>query len=115
MRVQMSTDANIAGRESLASAVEAVVIDAAAHHRPRIGRVEVHLADENGPKGGPNDRRCTMEARVDGLGPVVVTFHASSLKEAIDGAGARLRHALDSTFDKHDDRGAARVAGRFSP
>lgn len=115
MRVQLSTDANISGRESLASAVEAVVIDAVAHHRPRIGRVEVHLADENGPKGGPNNRRCAIEARIDGLGPVVVTFHASSLKEAIDGAGARLRHALDAKFDKHDDRGAERVAERLAP
>jgi hypothetical protein len=28
--------------------------------------VEVHLSDENGKKGGSHDKRCMMEARLEG-------------------------------------------------
>lgn len=37
--------------------------------RPGISRVEVHLSDEDGKKGGQNDKRCMMEARLDGRQP----------------------------------------------
>jgi hypothetical protein len=33
----------------------------------QVSRVQVRLADENSDKGGSNDKRCMIEARLDGV------------------------------------------------
>lgn len=104
MQVQVKTDANIEGREGLIAHVTGVVESTLDRFRGRITRVEVHLADENGHKTGPGDKRCTMEARIDGHQPVAVTDHAGSVHQAVDGAAGKLLRALDSTFGRLDDR-----------
>ena len=60
----------------------------------QITRVEVHFSDENGGKGGANDKRCVMEARLAGRKPIAVTDQADTFDEVIDGAAEKLKHAL---------------------
>jgi hypothetical protein len=45
----------------------------------------VHLGDENGHKRGGNDKRCMMDARLDGRPPIAVTQQAPPLDQAVDG------------------------------
>ena len=86
------------------------------HFRERLSRVEVHLADENGSKGGDSDIRCSLEARITGMKPVGVSHYAGSLEAAVDGATEKLEHLLEHTFGRLEtkrpklDGSAAEVA-----
>jgi hypothetical protein len=62
--------------------------------------VELHLSDENGKKSGVDDKRCLMEARLAGLAPIAVSHNAATLTQAIDGAAAKLKRALDTAVDR---------------
>ena len=104
MQVQVHTDSSINGSDSLTNAVEAAVQGAVRRWTPRITRVEVHLSDVNRRKGGADDKRCLMEARLGGLQPVAVTHLAGTLPEAIDGAAEKLKKSLESVLGRLNDR-----------
>ena len=102
MKIQLNTDGNIEGNERLADHVTGVVEDALGRFADRVTRVEVHLSDENGPKSGPDAKRCMMEARLRGRQPVAVTHEAETLDQAIDVAADKLQRLLDSTLERLD-------------
>jgi Sigma 54 modulation protein / S30EA ribosomal protein len=104
MHIQLNTDARIEGTEKFASHIKEVVEHSMGHFRRRITRVEVHLSDENAVKTGTPDKRCVMEARLEGHPPTAVTSHAPSLEEAVAGAAHKLRHAVDSLVGRLDRR-----------
>jgi len=105
MHIQINTDHNIQGYESVATAARAAVEAALQRFSARITRVEVHVGDENGSKRGGEDKRCMMEARLEGHSPVAVTHHAETVVQAIDGAADRLVHVLEHLFGRlHDHR-----------
>lgn len=105
MHIQINTDSNIEGREELASHVEGVVEGALSRFSNRITRVEVHLSDQNSDKSGQDDKRCMMEARLEGRQPTAVTHQAASLDDAIDGAADKLKRSLERTLERlKDDR-----------
>lgn len=104
MLIQVNTDNHIEGNSELAADVEAVVASTLAHFADRVTRVEVHLSDENGHKGGDRDKRCAMEARVEGLQPIAVTHQAGTTDEAVDGAAEKLKHALETHLGRLNAR-----------
>ena len=91
MKIQINTDNNIGGREKMARQAEAAVERTLGHLAEHITRVEVHLSDENGKKGGSHDKRCMMEARLEGHQPIAVTHEAETIDRAIDGAAGKLK------------------------
>jgi len=103
MHIQVNTDSNIDGREELASHVEGVVEEALSRFSDRITRIEVHLSDQNGDKSGQDDKRCMMEARLEGRQPTAVTHQAASLSDAVDGAAHKLKRSLESTLERLKD------------
>jgi len=100
MQIQVNTDRNIEGQEELAAQVEATVANSLSHFSAHITRVEVHLSDENGDKSGQNDKRCVMEARLEGRQPTAVTCEAATLAEAVAGAADKLESSLESTLGR---------------
>lgn len=104
MHVQTHTNDSVNGSEDLAERVESIVDEKLKRFGSRISSVEVHLNDENKGKGGADDMRCMMEARLDGLPPVAVTHHAADLIDAIRGAAQKLERALDSRIGKLNAR-----------
>jgi ribosome-associated translation inhibitor RaiA len=100
MKVQINTDRNIEGREALAAYVSGVVAEALRRISEHITRVEVHLSDASSHKSGQNDKRCVMEARLEGRQPVAVTHQAATLDEAIDGAAGKLTRLVESTLGR---------------
>jgi ribosome-associated translation inhibitor RaiA len=103
MQILVNTDHNIHGHEELATHVKSVVESTLSRISDRITRIEVHLSDENGDKHGQNDKRCMMEARLEGRRPAAVTHHASSIPDAVDGAVGKLKRLLESTLDQLKD------------
>lgn len=103
MQIQVNTDHHIEGREALAAHVKSVVEHALGRSSDRVTRVEVHLGDEHGRKGGKGDKRCVMEARLQGRDPLAVTEHADTLHQAIDGASRKLTRMVESTIERMHD------------
>ncbi|MFT5085421.1 MAG: ribosomal subunit interface protein [Lentisphaeria bacterium] len=105
MKIQFNTDVNIHGTEALAARISASVEEALENFQVHITRVEVHLSDESKGKSGLHDHRCMLEARLEGLQPVAVTDHATSLEQAVNGAAQKLAHRLESMLGRlHEHR-----------
>jgi ribosome-associated translation inhibitor RaiA len=100
MQVHTSTDRHVNGSAALAAHVERVVTNSLERFSNQLTRVEVHLSDENGGKGGDADKRCVMEARLDGMPPIAVTHDAATIEVAIDGAVGRLERAIGSALGR---------------
>jgi ribosome-associated translation inhibitor RaiA len=109
MKVLVNTDRNIEGHEALAAHVSRVVEAALRRISEHIARVEVHLSDENGDKSGQNDKRCVMEARIEGRQPVAATHQAATLHEAVDGAADKLTRLVGSTLGRLRDQRSHRT------
>ena len=104
MQFQMTADSNIQGDERLAEVAETLVTSGLGHLTDRLSRIEVHLADVNGAKGGADDIRCTAEARPGGMQPQTVTQNDAHVDAALRGATKKIRALLDSEFGKLDRR-----------
>ncbi|HDR29252.1 HPF/RaiA family ribosome-associated protein [Rhodovulum sp.] len=104
MQFQLNTDSNIHGDERLAEVAEQMVTSGLGHLTGRLTRVEVHLVDTNGAKGGPDDIRCTIEARPEGLRPHTVTHNDANVEAALRGGARKMRAHLESEFGKLDPR-----------
>lgn len=100
MIIQFNTDHNINGSEKLKAPLEAIMTEALGRFCSQITRLEVHLSDEDGNKDGQNDKRCMIEARLEGMKPVAVTSHANSHEEAVEGATHKLKHSLDTKLGR---------------
>jgi ribosome-associated translation inhibitor RaiA len=103
MQIQINTDANIDGREAVASHARDLVENALARFSDRITRVEVHVSDQNSEKGGKADKRCMMEARLEGRRPTAVTHTSATLDQAVDGAAHKLARSLESALGRARD------------
>jgi ribosome-associated translation inhibitor RaiA len=104
MLIQTNTDRNIEGSTELSAHVESVVEGTVGRFSDRISRVEVHLSDENSSRGGADDKRCMMEARLEGHGPTAVTHDAATVEEAVNGAADKLARSIESTLGRLRDR-----------
>ena len=104
MNIQINHDHTIDGSAGLRAHVESVIECSLGHFEQRITRVEVHLTDENGSKHGHDDKRCVMEARLEGRHPNAVTHHAGTLDDAIDGAAEKLKRSIESSLGRLEAR-----------
>ncbi len=104
MTIQVNTDKHIEGSERLKNFISEELESSLERFSDKLTRIEVHLSDENGGKGGDNDKRCLLEARVEGMQPIAVSNFDSSIDQAISGAIDKLKSALDTVFGKMQNR-----------
>lgn len=100
MNIQLNTDNNITGSEALSQSVEELIGTSLKRFAEQITRVEVHLTDENSHKPGQNDKRCLLEARLEGMQPIAVTEHGDTQIQAVKGAIDKLKSALDTAIGR---------------
>ena len=100
MKIQVNTDKNISGNEKLRAQLIALISEELSRFSHQITRVEVHLSDENGPKEGQNDKRCMIEARLEGLKPIAVNNNANTHEQAVEGAVEKLKTSLDTMLGR---------------
>jgi ribosome-associated translation inhibitor RaiA len=100
MHIEIGTDRHVVATDELRTLVAASVSHALARFAPALTRVVVHLADENGEKGGDTDVRCTIEARPEGRQPVAATHRAARVALAVDGAARKLARTLGRARDR---------------
>jgi hypothetical protein len=108
MQIQIHTDHNIKGHQTLIEKISSVVENALNRYSEHITQVEVHLSDENSnKKGGENNIRCVIEAQLKGRLPIAVTHQATTLDQA--GASDKLTNLIESTLERQHDQGMRRT------
>ncbi|SDS57141.1 ribosomal subunit interface protein [Halopseudomonas litoralis] len=112
MQIQVHGDNHVEGSAQLAEWVSASISSKLERFDDVVTRVVVHIADENGDKAGPHDKRCQIEARPKGQQPVSVTHKAESVHLAVDGAIEKLNTSLTTLYGKLR---AKRVSPQLAP
>lgn len=105
MQVQFNSDSSVMGTENVAERIEIAVRQKLARFEDRLTRLEIHVRDENGAKGGGDDKVCLIEARPRGGKPIGVTGHASKIDDAARKAANTLAQRLERHFGKEDRHG----------
>lgn len=103
MLIQINTDRNIKGHEPYRERLSAELLQALHRFSSHITRVEVHLTDENGPKIGVDEKRCVIEAKMEGRKPVAVTHFGITADLAFTGATEKLVKMIESILDRQRD------------
>lgn len=100
MQIQVNTDDNVKGGEELSARISTEIRSRLERFSRHITRIEVHLSDENAGKSGQSDKRCLIEARLEGRQPEVASERAGTLEGAYSGAAKKLQRALETTLGK---------------
>ncbi len=100
MIIQINTDNHITVHEAFEAELNALINDKLSRFSKQLTRVEVHLSDENGDKEGSQDKRCLMEARMEGMEPIVVIEKQDTIMQAIRAALDTMRTTLTSAKEK---------------
>jgi ribosome-associated translation inhibitor RaiA len=96
MQIQINSENNIKISQEHIDRFKEIISAALDRYSDQITRVEAHLSDENSRKKGPDDKRCLLEARLEGLQPVAASNIASTLELAVSGAAGKLKQSLAS-------------------
>jgi len=96
MKIQFNTGKNIVGSEGIRSTLTSIISGELSRFEDHITRLEVHLSDEDSNKNGVNDKRCMIEARLEGMKPIAVTNNADTKEQAVTGAVDKLKSSLNT-------------------
>jgi ribosome-associated translation inhibitor RaiA len=100
MTIQLNTDNNLSVHEAFGTKLEDLLSEELSRFSEYITRLEVHLSDENGAKDGANDKRCMIEARLEGRQPIAVTANADTHEQSVASAIDKLKNSLDTIFGR---------------
>ena len=100
MTIQINTDNNLSVHEAFGNKLDDLLSEELSRFDEHITRLEVHLSDENGNKQGQNDKRCMIEARLEGRQPIAVTANANDYELAVSGAIEKLKASLNTIEGK---------------
>lgn len=103
MQFQFNSDNQTNGDSNMATRVEEITRSRLGRIEDRLTRVEVHVGDVNGPRGG-DDKKCAVEARPAGMSPISATDQAASIEAAVVGATDKVLAAYDRQIGKRTDR-----------
>jgi len=110
VQIQINTDSHLKGGQDLIDRAEATISSILDRFGDQVTRIEAHLTDQNGDKGGPDDKQCVLEARISGQQPVAVTHRADNVHDAYVGAADSMAHLLDSRFGRlHHTKGGESI------
>ncbi len=100
MTIQINTDKNLSVHEAFEAKLDSLLSEELSRFSEHITRLEVHLSDENGHKEGFNDKRCMIEARVEGRQPISVTADADTHEQSVAAAIDKLKNSLDTILGR---------------
>lgn len=100
MTIQLNADHNLSIHEGFGDKLTATLQDDLSRFSEHITRLEVHLSDENGNKEASGDKRCLLEARLEGKQPIAVSGNGNNYEQATDDAIKKIKNALDTIIGK---------------
>jgi len=104
MKIQFNTDKNIQGTENLEAFVSESINSKLKRFADKISRIEVHLSDQNSQKESTDDIQCKIEARIEGLQPILAIGKSNTKEKAFNDAINKMKAALDTVIGKMKDR-----------
>lgn len=112
MEIHVHTDHNIDGHAAMADHVERNVSAALLRLSDHVTRIDVHFADESLRRSTGQNVRCMIEARPARQSAVIVTDHAETLDQALQGALHKLTRLLQRDEGRlADQNGRASIRG----
>ena len=109
MKIQINADSHIERKESLATHIMGTIKKIVGRNSDHVSRIEVHLSDQNSNKHSENEKRCLMEARLEGIQPIAVSSQADTLARAIDSATKKLGKKVNSTLERQRNQRHSRT------
>lgn len=100
MKIQLNTGRNVRGSEELRGLLTYIISEELSRFDDQITRLEVYISDEDGKKGGPKDKRCLLEARMEGMQPIAVTNFANTSEQAVIGALGKLKNKFSTKIGR---------------
>ena len=100
MTILINTNHSLTAGEKFKAPFIALISGELKRFSDHITRVEVYLTDENGGKSSPDDKKCTIEARIEGKQPVAVTSHGNTYEQAVNATVEKLTGMLYTIFDR---------------
>jgi hypothetical protein len=94
MLIIVNTDTSSRAPQRLSARVEATLRYRLACFSKRVAHVEVHISDP-AQKRDAGEKRCTIQARPEGLAPIAVAEKALTFEQALAGAAAKTVAALE--------------------
>ncbi|TKC06475.1 HPF/RaiA family ribosome-associated protein [Pedobacter polaris] len=104
MIIQLNADKNLTIHEAYETQISEQLTKDLERYIDHISRLEVHLSDENGNKSGINDKKCLLEARIEGRQPVVTSDLGNTYDMALKSATIKLKHALSTVISKMQEK-----------
>jgi hypothetical protein len=103
MLFQFNSDNYVHGDTTTETRVQSLVEARLRYVQHRLSRVEVHIGEINGPRGGV-DKRCAVELRPNGLDPITATDTADTIEQAAAGAADKALIAFQRVIGRTTTR-----------
>jgi hypothetical protein len=100
MTIQLNADKHLNIHELFAEKLDDLLNKELSRFSEHITRLEVHFSDENGDKKGQDDKRCMLEARLEGKQPIAVTAEAHTYEQSLKAATDKLKSSLDTIIGR---------------
>jgi len=100
MTVQINTGENLENNVRTEEYYSERVVKELDRFAEYLTRVEVHFADTNAGKSGPDDKKCTIEARMRGRDPLAVTAQSDKIEKAFDAALDKAKASMTTIVGK---------------
>lgn len=100
MIIQLNADKNLTIHTEYENQIIEKLSKELTRFAEHITRLEVHLSDENGDKSGQDDKRCLLEARMEGRQPIAVSSFGQSYDLALNSTIDKLKSALTTIVGK---------------
>lgn len=100
MTIQVNTDNHIKGKEELINYISTLYTEKLNRFDTHLTRIEVHLSDENAGKAGADDKKCSVEARLEGQDPIFVSAQSDEINKAIYDGLHKIKRAIEHTLDR---------------
>ncbi|MDQ3232102.1 MAG: HPF/RaiA family ribosome-associated protein [Pseudobdellovibrionaceae bacterium] len=100
MYIQVNAHNSLTAPAKLQSWASEELENALSRFSTKLSRIEVYLSDENQGAETANDKRCSIEAKMDGFPMMAVAHQGDTIGEALLGATEKLQKILDKKIGK---------------
>lgn len=94
MDIRINTDNYVNNTAEFSDELSSSLSQKLEKFKEHITTVEVHLSDENHIKGGADDKRCLIEARLQGMDPIASSAKGETLREAFASATKKIERIV---------------------
>ncbi|MBU1373241.1 MAG: HPF/RaiA family ribosome-associated protein [Bacteroidetes bacterium] len=100
MTIQVNTDNHIEGKEELITYISNLYSEKLSRFDAHVTRIEIHLSDENAGKAGSDDKKCNVEARLEGHDPIFASAQSDEMNKAVHEGLHKIKRAIEHSLDR---------------